>query len=229
MDRRTARDLVSVKRAFTLIELMVAILIISILFALVVPNFVLMQERARRSAVKNNMHVIQLGLEAFAIDHSGSYPTADAGSGGGPMPANPGGPFDGLTLWLPGGDPFGIDGEPKPGNMPINPYDGKRYNSDDKDVEDFDYEEFFGELESGQNARTRGDDEDCPYLEFGGVPEYPGGIGVATYVSEDAMETATQYGIYGFGRDVTYPMYDVDPEAIEPRDADHWVFFVLHN
>lgn len=230
MNRRTAGRLLSVNRAFTLIELLVVILIIGILLALIVPNFVLMQERARRSAVKNNMRIIQLGLEAYAIDHSGSYPMADVGSGPGPMPANPGGnPFDNLVLWMPGGDPFGIEGEPRMGNFPINPYDGKRYNSDEKDVEDFDYEELFGELESGQNAQTRGDDEDCPYLEFGGVPEYPGGIGVATYISEDAMEAVTQYGIYGFGRDVCYPMYDVDPASVDPADEDHWVFFVLHN
>jgi prepilin-type N-terminal cleavage/methylation domain-containing protein len=223
MDRRTARDLVSVKRAFTLIELMVAILIISILLALVVPNFVLMQERARRSAVKNNMHIVYTAIEAFAVDHGGSYPGFIGETDNWKVAAG-----GDMLLWFPGGDPIGIDGEPVPGNLPVNPYDGKRYNADGKPT-DLEYEDLVGELEYGQNDNIRGDDDDCPYIDFGYEPAYPGGIGVATFVPESGPELPTEYGIYGFGRDVTYPMYDLDPGSDDPSDEENWVFFVLHN
>jgi prepilin-type N-terminal cleavage/methylation domain-containing protein len=208
-------------RGFTLIELLVVILIIGILLALIIPNFVLFQERARRSSVKNNMHVIQTALEAFAVDHFGNYPNAD-------ISWDPGDEA-GICLWFPGGDPVGIDGEPKPGNFPVNPYDGKRYNDEDKDEMDLNYEDFFGELEPGQNAQIRGNDEECPYLDAGGTPEYPGGIGIMTYVPGIGNETPQEYGIYGFGRDVSYPMYDLDPMADDPTDEESWIFFVLHN
>jgi prepilin-type N-terminal cleavage/methylation domain-containing protein len=208
-------------KGFTLIELLVVILIIGILLALIIPNFVLFQERARRSSVKNNMHVVQTCLEAYSVDHFGNYPTDEVS-------------WDaddeaGICLWFPGGDPIGLEGEPKPGNFPINPYDGVRYNGD-KDEEDLNYEDFYGELEPGQNAQKRGDDDECPYLDFGETPEYPGGIGIATYVPEiGGFEAPQEYGIYGFGRDVTYPMYDLDPLSDDPADEDYWIFFVLHN
>ena len=210
-------------KGFTLIELLVVILIIGILLALIIPNFVLFQERARRSSVKNNMHVVQTALEAFSVDHFGSYPNEDVVWDDATDESS-------ISCWFPGGDPIGIEGEPKPGNFPVNPYDGKRYNNDEKDEMDLDYEENFAELEPGQNAQKRGDDDECPYVDFGEVPEYPGGIGIATYVPDiGGFETPQEYGIYGFGRDITYPMYDLDPQADDLSDEEYWIFFVLHN
>jgi prepilin-type N-terminal cleavage/methylation domain-containing protein len=209
-------------KGFTLIELLVVILIIGILLALIIPNFVLFQERARRSSVKNNMHVVQTALEAYAVDHYGNYPNEDVVWDDATDEGS-------ISLWFPGGDPIGIEGEPKPGNFPVNPYDGKRYNSDEKDEMDLDYEEYYGELEPGLNAQKRGDDDECPYIDFGEVPEYPGGIGIATYLMDIGYEAPLEYGIYGFGRDITYPMYDLDPMADDPTDEEYWIFFVLHN
>src|SRR5512137_2542387 len=111
------------KKGFTLIELLVVILIIGILLALIIPNFVLFQERARRTSVKNNMHIVQTALEAYAVDHNGMYPSGDVS-------------WEeeddaGFCLWLPGGDPIGIDQTPVCGKFPVNPYTGVRYIADE--------------------------------------------------------------------------------------------------
>jgi len=204
-------------RAFTLVELLVVILIIGILIVLLVPNFTLLVERARRSAVKDNMYVVRSALEAYATDHQGVYPISYNRD-------NPNEVEETFTFWFPGGDPFGVDGEPHPGRLPINPYTGRRYYTDSRDI---DYTTLYGALGPGENARKKGSDEDCPYVNFGGVPEFPGGIGIATHLSSEGLPD--EYGIFGFGRDVAYPMYDLVANAEDPADPEYWVFIVLHN
>lgn len=62
------------ERGLTLIELMVVIVIIGVLMAIAIPNFVGTHDRAKVSAVKANMQSFQIMLETFAIDWSGRYP-----------------------------------------------------------------------------------------------------------------------------------------------------------
>jgi len=207
-------------KGFTLIELLVVILIVGILLSLLVPNLVLFQERARRASVKNNIHVIQTALEAYAVDHFGKYPGEDLSFE----------PDDdaGIALYMPGGDVFGIEGEPRLGSFPVNPYTGTRYNTGD--YEDLNYEDFFGEFEPGQNAAIRGDDEiDCPYLDMEGEPEVAGSVYIGSYVNE-GTEMVEEYGIAGWGRDPSWvPMYDLDPMCDDPTDEESFIFFALHN
>jgi prepilin-type N-terminal cleavage/methylation domain-containing protein len=60
---------------FTLIELMVVIVIIGILVAIALPNFIGAQDRAKVASVKANMHTFQTALETYAVDWGGQYPT----------------------------------------------------------------------------------------------------------------------------------------------------------
>lgn len=59
---------------FTLIELMVVIVIIGILVAIALPNFIGAQDRAKISSVKANMHTYQTMTETYGVDFGGVYP-----------------------------------------------------------------------------------------------------------------------------------------------------------
>lgn len=82
-------------RGFTLIELMIVVVIIGILAAIAIPNFISMQDRAREGSVKSNMHTLQLAVEDFAVQNDGTYPVAADGGAveallpGGVCPDNP--------------------------------------------------------------------------------------------------------------------------------------------
>lgn len=77
------------QRAFTLIEILVVIAVLSILMAILLPVFFHAKNRARGSACESNLRSIGTALNMYAQDNDGGYPTE----------WSPGH----STTWLPGG------------------------------------------------------------------------------------------------------------------------------
>ncbi len=82
------------QRGFTLLELMVVVVIIGVLGALIIPNFMDRPNEARVTAAKTDISSVMQALKLYKLDNH-RYPTAEQGLGAliarpasGPAPAN---------------------------------------------------------------------------------------------------------------------------------------------
>jgi type II secretory pathway pseudopilin PulG len=77
---------------------MIVVVIIGILAAIAIPNFMAMQDRAKEGSTKANMHTMQLAAEDYGVQNNGVYGDATSLSaslpGAGATFVNP---FDGNT------------------------------------------------------------------------------------------------------------------------------------
>ena len=69
----------SLRRAFTLVEIMIVVLIIGILLAIAIPNFIRARESSRAKACVSNLRQIDSAKEQWAMDYRQSAGTSGPG------------------------------------------------------------------------------------------------------------------------------------------------------
>lgn len=93
-------------QGFSLVELLVAVVVIGIIISIAMANYTGAQKKAKTSTIKSNMHEVQIAAESYATDATGCF-----------------GPFaGGIDAYLPGG---GHQLGGSTGQYPNNPYTGK--------------------------------------------------------------------------------------------------------
>ena len=65
------------RKGFTLVELLVVVLVLSILAGVMVPRVVDFQKNAKKQNCRSNVVNLKKALERYAIDNEGDYPADD--------------------------------------------------------------------------------------------------------------------------------------------------------
>lgn len=75
---RSTRRMAARMRAFTLVEILVVVLIVSILAMIVVPQFTSAAGETRENALKMNLFRIRQQLSVYQQQHNGNWPSLDS-------------------------------------------------------------------------------------------------------------------------------------------------------
>ncbi len=62
------------KKAFTLVEVLIVVVIIGVITAIAIPNFIRIVNNAREASLKANMHTLNVVTEYFNVISGGYYP-----------------------------------------------------------------------------------------------------------------------------------------------------------
>ncbi|HAU37249.1 MAG TPA: hypothetical protein DCX07_05980 [Phycisphaerales bacterium] len=76
--RKTRRQLSMTqnRKAFTLVEILIVVIILGILAAIVIPQFTEASNDARESALSSDLQTVRSQLELYKVQHLDTYPTA---------------------------------------------------------------------------------------------------------------------------------------------------------
>ena len=70
------------ERGFSLVELLIVVIILSILAAIVVPQFSSATTDAQDAALDSNLSTVRAAIELYKVQHGNTYPSAKAATGG---------------------------------------------------------------------------------------------------------------------------------------------------
>lgn len=72
----------SIKRGFTLVEILIVVIILGILAAIVIPQFTNASQDARVSSVVSQLQTLRSQIELYRLEHGGGWPTDTGASDG---------------------------------------------------------------------------------------------------------------------------------------------------
>lgn len=75
MTRMSCRDVAKARRGFTLVEVLVVVIVLSILALVVVPEFSSATTSPKDATLKANLRGIRAQIALFKIEHNDSYPS----------------------------------------------------------------------------------------------------------------------------------------------------------
>ena len=70
------KGVTKMKRAFTLIELMIVMAVIAILVGIAIPRFKGMREEANITKAHGELRTLKIAMESYAMHHSNTYPAS---------------------------------------------------------------------------------------------------------------------------------------------------------